>query len=308
MGDTTATAVWPLIGRGEELRLIADALGDRTAPAGVAIIGRAGVGKTRLAREAATAASVAGATVRWAAGTQSAQAIPLGAFAEWATGVHGSPLQLVGAVIERLTAARRGGRAVIFVDDAHLLDDLSAFVLHQVVLRRAAAVIVTIRGGAALPDAVTALWKDGYLQLLELQPLSRTESETLLAGALVGRLDPDCVRRMWESTGGNVLFLRHLVAQEAAARRLVNTGGAWTWTGVPVMSATLIDLIESQVGSVLQPILEAVDLVAVAEPVQLRCCRPWWPIGCGGCRKSRPARSQRHQRRISRAHRPSPLR
>jgi len=270
VGATSVSGLWPLTGRDEELRLIAEALADRREPCGVAIIGRAGVGKTRLAREAATAASIAGATVRWTAGTQSAQAIPLGAFAEWATGSSGSPLQLVAGVIEALSTGPGGNHAVIAVDDAHQLDALSAFVLHQVVLRTAASVIVTIRGGEPVPDAVTALWKDGYLPLLELQPLSYAESETLLCGALTGSVDPECARRMWESTGGNVLYLRHLVAQETAARRLVNTSGTWTWTGTPVMSPTLIDLIESQVGSVPEPVLEAVDLVAIAEPLDLR--------------------------------------
>jgi DNA-binding CsgD family transcriptional regulator len=155
------------------------------------------------------------------------------------------------------------------VDDAHLLDALSAFVLHQIVLRKAASVIVTIRSGEPVTDAVTALWKDGYLPLLELQALSYAESETLLCGALTGNVDPECAQRMWESTGGNVLYLRHLVAQETAAQRLVNTSGTWTWTGTPVMSPTLIDLIESQVGSVPEAVLEAIDLVAVAEPLDV---------------------------------------
>jgi DNA-binding CsgD family transcriptional regulator len=269
VGATSVSGLWPLTGRDEELRLIAEAIADRREPGGVAIIGRAGVGKTRLAREAATAASIVGATVRWTAGTQSAQTIPLGAFAEWATGSSGSPLQLVAGVIEALSTGPGCTHAVIAVDDAHLLDALSAFVLHQVVLRKAASVIVTIRGGEPVSDAVTALWKDGYLPLLELQPLSCAESETLLRGALTSRVDPECARRIWESTGGNVLYLRHLVAQETAAQRLVNTAGTWTWTGTPVISPTLIDLIESQVGSVPEAVLEAVDLVAIAEPLEL---------------------------------------
>ena len=101
---------------------------------------------------------------------------------------------MVGTVIDALTAPG-GARVVVAVDDAHLLDDLSAFVLYQLVLRRAAFVIVTIRSGEAVPDAVTALWKDGYLQLLELQPLSRAESDTLLGGGLAGQVEPDSARR-----------------------------------------------------------------------------------------------------------------
>ena len=46
---------------------------------------------------------------------------------------------------------------VIGVDDAHLLDELSATLVHQLVLRRAASVVLTLRSGEATPDAVTAL-------------------------------------------------------------------------------------------------------------------------------------------------------
>jgi DNA-binding CsgD family transcriptional regulator len=267
---TSVSAVWPLTGRDEELRLITESFGEIGEYGGVAIIGRAGVGKSRLAREAAAAASRAGATARWTAGTQSAQTIPLGAFAQWATDIDGGALQLVGTVINALTSAADSGRAVVAVDDAHLLDDLSATVLHQLVLRKAASVIVTIRSGEPVSDAVTALWKDGYLQLLELQPLSRSESDILLGSALAGDMDPDGARRMWELTGGNVLYLRHLVAQETATQRLVHHAGTWRWTGMPVVSPTLIDLIESQVGAVPDGVLETVDLVAVAEPLDIR--------------------------------------
>jgi len=41
---------WPLTGRGEELRLIGEALADSDRR-GVVIAGQAGVGKTRLARD-----------------------------------------------------------------------------------------------------------------------------------------------------------------------------------------------------------------------------------------------------------------
>jgi DNA-binding CsgD family transcriptional regulator len=259
-----------LTGRDEELRLITESLGARGQAAGVAIVGRAGVGKSRLAREAAAAASRAGATVRWAAGTQSAQMIPLGAFAQWAPDIDGSALQLVGAVIEALTTPGSGARAVVAVDDAHLLDALSATVLHQLVLRDAASVILTIRRGEPVPDAVTALWKDGYLQLLELQPLSRAECDALLGNALAGEIDANSARRMWELTGGNALYLRHLVAQETATHRLVHRAGNWQWTSTPTVSETLIDLIESQVGSLPDAVLEAVDLVAVADPLDTR--------------------------------------
>jgi predicted ATP-dependent serine protease len=64
---------WPPTGRAEELSVIAGVLCADEAYAGVLIAGSAGVGKTRLAREAATTAADRGWAVHWVAGTVAAQ-------------------------------------------------------------------------------------------------------------------------------------------------------------------------------------------------------------------------------------------
>jgi DNA-binding NarL/FixJ family response regulator len=260
---------WPLTGRAEELSVIAGALCADEPYAGVVIAGSAGVGKTRLAREAAAAAADRGWAVRWVAGTVAAQSVPLGALAQWADRLDGDPLQLVGSVIAAVTASPDAAPVLIVVDDARLLDNLSAFVLHQLVLRRAATVIVTIRTGGPAPDAVTALWKDGHLRRLDLQPLSRGESDTLLESALDGPIATACTERAWRLTRGNVLFLHQLVIQESQAGRLVSRDGTWQWTGAMEPSESLIDLVDLRIGTTPEPVLEVIDLVAVAEPLEL---------------------------------------
>ncbi|MGO9731381.1 AAA family ATPase [Mycobacterium sp.] len=191
---------WPLTGRAEELEVIADVLCADGPYAGVVIAGCAGVGKTRLAREAMALAAERGWAVRWIAGTVAAQSVPLGACAQWADRLEGNPLQLVGSVIAKVTASPNDAPVLVVVDDAGLLDNLSAFVLQQLVLRRAATVIATIRTGAPAPDAVTALWKDGHLRRLDLQPLSRGESDALLQSALARPVNSVCAERIWRLT------------------------------------------------------------------------------------------------------------
>src|ERR1700704_4624695 len=100
---------------------------------GIVVCGAAGVGKSRIAREALTSAVSNGCEIRWVVGTSSARGLPLGAFASWAGSAVTDNLQLVRGVIESLTAAASPGAAVVVgVDDVHLLDDLSTFVLHQI--------------------------------------------------------------------------------------------------------------------------------------------------------------------------------
>jgi DNA-binding CsgD family transcriptional regulator len=260
---------WPLTGRAEELEVIADVLGADGPPTGVVISGSPGVGKTRLAREAMAAASRRGMVVRWLAGTLAAQSVPLGACVQWADRLAGNPVQLVGRAIKAITAAPDDTRVLVVVDDAHLLDNLSAFVLHQLVQRHAATVLLTIRTGAQPPDAVTALWKDGHLRRLDLQPLSRAESDGLLQSALGGPVSTACGERMWRMTRGNVLFLHHLVAQEMHAGRLIPRDDHWRWVGTMEVSQTLVDLVDLRVGAAPAAVLEVIDLVAVAEPLEL---------------------------------------
>ena len=149
---------WPLVGRSEELAVIADAtraVADRAR--GIVLSGTAGVGKTRVAREAVAACGPRSARRHWIVGTASARSVPLGAFAGIASDFGPDPLRRVREVIDGLIGDARHGEVVVGVDDAHLLDDLSAFTVHQLVTRRLATVIVTIRSGESTPDAITAI-------------------------------------------------------------------------------------------------------------------------------------------------------
>ena len=66
---------WPLTGREEELAAIDAAMSDPDS-SGVVLHGAAGVGKSRIAREALAHAADAGCTTHWAVATASARALP----------------------------------------------------------------------------------------------------------------------------------------------------------------------------------------------------------------------------------------
>lgn len=258
--------LWPLIGRTEELRVIGEALADETQ-GGMVIAGPAGVGKTRLARAVADAAVHSGWTVRRVAGTVTGRAVTLGAFARWADTTDASPLALAQNVIAGLAAEADGAKLLVLVDDAHVLDDMSALIVHQLALQDAAKVVTTVRTGEPAPDAVTALWKDSLLRRMDLQPLARNESDDLLQAVLGGPVAMDCAKRMWALSYGNVLYLHHLVEHERETGRLTYSEGEWRWAGTPSVSPSLIDVVEQQIGAVPDEVRDVVDLVAIAEPV-----------------------------------------
>jgi DNA-binding CsgD family transcriptional regulator len=259
---------WPLIGRSEEMRAIEAAVSASDA-SGIVVYGAAGVGKSRLAREALSAAESQGCECRWAAGTSSARAIPLGAFTAWAPSGVTDTVQLLRGVIESLTVASSCATVVVCVDDAHLLDDLSIFVVHQIVQRAAAKVILTVRDREPVAAAVQEIWTAGQFDRLDLQPLSLDETSTLLSATLNGPVDPVAVQRLWKLTRGNALYLRNIVEQEVADGRIVQRDGYWRWLGEPVMPPGLVELIESRIGALPAPVSDVIDALAVGEPIEL---------------------------------------
>ena len=109
--------------------------------------------------------------------------LPLGAFTAWAPSDAAETVQLVRGVIESLTAPP-GQRVMVGVDDVHLLDDLSTFVVHQIVQRRAAKVVLTVRDGEPFPP--------------RYRRYGRAASSS---GSICGRCratkPPRCCRRRW---------------------------------------------------------------------------------------------------------------
>ena len=176
-------------------------------------------------------------------------------------------------MIESLTAASPGTTVVVGVDDVHLLDDLSTFVVHQIVQRAAAKLVLTVRDGEPMPAGIQELWKAGQFDRLDLQPLSADDTTTLLSASLDGSVDSHAASRLWELTRGNVLYLRHIVEQEVGDGRLEKEHGYWQWIGDPIMPCSLVELIESRIGALPTAVGAVIDALAIGEPIELAALR-----------------------------------
>ncbi|MFC9896937.1 LuxR C-terminal-related transcriptional regulator [Nocardia sp. NPDC127579] len=254
---------WPMIERETEFEAIRSAL-TGTTYVGTVLTGDAGVGKTTLARQATAAV---GGNIRWVAGTESARSIPLGVFAHM-VGVYTAhdPVTFMSAAREALLA---DGHTIIGVDDAHLLDQLSATLLLQLAIDKAAHIVATVRSGVPVPDAVTSLWKDGHLLRIDLNPFTQRQSVDLVESMLGGQLEGFTANLMWESSGGNALFLRHLVegALEAGTLRQVN--GVWQLRGRAAVTSELAALLEDRVEQLPEEVLRVLELLTFCEPIDL---------------------------------------
>lgn len=258
---------WPLTGRTPELDAAVAAL-RRCDSRGVVLAGGAGVGKTRLAREILARVTDRRTTIRWIGATASSAAVPLGCLAHLIPGTGTADLPgVLDRVARELHPPGRTGRTVVAVDDAHLLDAVSAGVVNQLALHHGVALVVTLRTGEAAPDAVTALWTDGHLDRLDLEPLARPETTSLLESVLEGPVEASSIRRLWRVTAGNPLYLQHLVEGERAAGNLQAVGGVWRWRGDPALRPQLVELVEARIGSLPSAVGRVLELLAYREPL-----------------------------------------
>ncbi|MFY9918534.1 MAG: AAA family ATPase, partial [Mycobacterium sp.] len=256
-----------LTGRDSELGAIRRALSGAGNHCGVVICGAAGVGKTRLAREVLARAQAAGERTNWITGTESARPLPLGAFTGSITETAPGSMPDVGRLINSFVAQQRQGKVLIGVDDAHLLDGLSAHVVHQLAQTRGPRLVVTLRTGEAEPDAVTALWKDGLLARLDLEPLSEAGTRSLIESTLDGAVDARSAQRFWKLTGGNALFLRQLLTDQITAGRMRQVAGVWMWDDRVAVSQNITDMVGRQLGELSEGVALVVDTLSQCEPL-----------------------------------------
>ena len=255
---------WPVVQRDNEYTTIQSALVDQQGVCGIVLVGDAGVGKTTLARLVTQALPV---RVQWVAGTESARSIPLGVFAHLVgSATSRDPVAFLAAARETILSE---GHSVIGVDDAHLLDQLSATLLHQLALDGSVRIVATVRSGETVPDAITSLWKDGYLQRLHLMPFTKDQCVTLIESALGGRVEGLSADLMWESSGGNALYVKHLVEGALEAGTLRQVRGVWQLRGRTAVTSELASLLDSRVDQLPDNVLHALRLLTFCEPLDL---------------------------------------
>ena len=255
---------WPVVRRDNEYTRIRTALVDQPGICGIVIIGDAGVGKTMLARSVTQALPT---RVQWVVGTESARSIPLGVFAHFVgSATSRDPVAFLVAARETIISE---GNSVIGVDDAHLLDQLSATLLHQLALDGSVRIVATVRSGESVPDAITSLWKDGYLRRLHLTPFTKEQCIGLIEQALGGRVEGLSADLMWEASGGNALFVRHLVDGALEADTLRQVRGVWQLRGRTAVTSELASLLDARVDQLSDDVLHVLRLLTFCEPLDL---------------------------------------
>jgi len=259
---------WPLVGRAEEQRFISDAITDPDR-AGVLVAGRAGVGKTRLIHEVLR--TTYGRHLERITASESVRPLPFGAFAQLLPSNLNEVDQfdLLSILGQHLQRRAKGRPIVLAVDDVHLLDGLSAGFIDYLAIRGIATVLLTLRSGSPVPDALGRLCRNGDIPRLELQALSRSEFDEMLEGALDGIIESTSRERMWEATRGNVLFARELLADVLEAGELRQVHGVWEWAGGVGPAPRLQEAIAARLDGLPDLGRRFLELLSVGEPLAL---------------------------------------
>ena len=281
---TDSRSEWPIVARDDEFRQALAALDDSAEFQGVALVGESGVGKSTLARALAKTVESAGRTVCFVLGTQTGCAVPLGAFSRSVTvdAAH-EPAAMLAAAHKTLEQEEN---LVVLVDDAQLLDPLSATLVHQLAASGSARLIVTIRSGEAVPDAVTALLKERLLLSLHIDAFTREQTGELARAVLGGAVEPRLIDELYSRTAGNPLLLRGLLSAGRESGVLVHKVEGWQLQGPLHPDRELYDLLEFQLRSLAPEELEAVEVLAAGELLE-------WEILRGLCDPEAVARLER---------------
>jgi DNA-binding SARP family transcriptional activator/DNA-binding CsgD family transcriptional regulator len=265
----TLTRLWPLFGRDNVLW---QATGALASGRGVVLVGDPGVGKTRLAQELLASVRRRRLPARWVAATQAAASIPFGPLAHLlpdSLPAGGDRLRSLQRTLTAMVELGEGGRLVLGVDDAHLLDEHSAALVHLGVSSGVLQVVATTRAGVSTPDWVTALWKDDLAERIEVRRLARKDTIALAAAILGGDLDQRTAHLLWRAALGNPLYLRELLVTGLGSGRLRRADGLWRWRGALQVGSRLEDVVGSHLGQLSPELRATLETVAVAQQAEL---------------------------------------
>jgi DNA-binding CsgD family transcriptional regulator len=267
-----ASAAWPLVGRASALDLACAAL---AGGSDVLVTGPLGVGRTRLAEEVLARAEARGDRVVRLTVTRAAATIPFGAATPLLPTGEAEP-DAGSSTTGTLLAARqafaeraRDGVVLVGVDDAHLLDEATATLLAALAEDGHIRLVLTVRSGDHVPEAVDALWRGKGWCHIELAELTEAEVRELLTQVLDGEVESATVERLWEATRGNVLFLRELCRDAIDAGTLALRHGVWAWAPGPFTGPRLHDLVAGRIGALTVEERHVAGLLALGEPLSL---------------------------------------
>jgi len=260
-------ARWPVIPRESERDAVLSLLGGPRARS-VMVRGPSGVGKTTLGSHVAQALRADGRTVVPVIGLAELVEVPLGALAPVLASSGRSDLGGVGERVQELIGVIGGDpqKYVLVVDDAPLLDSVSASVLYQLVRVFGVTTVLTGRDSHDLSGPIARLLHENLVEVIDLDGLSLEHSQSILQQYLGGTLRPESLRTLFEASRGNPLMLRELVLAAARAGGIRRGDFGWE-VSVEALPKHVRATIGDRVQQLTEIERELARMIAIAQPI-----------------------------------------
>ncbi|ALV44550.1 hypothetical protein MB46_02475 [Arthrobacter alpinus] len=213
-------------------------------------------------------------------GTPSLSAVPFGALAPFLRGVRGDNLGLRTQVFRAVLTAiddLRGSQdgdldelALIVLDDAHAVDSSTAELLVNLVLAGSVSLVASHLRSGGMPEPLPRLWSAGLAENIDMTPLTRDQTHSYCQALLQGPVALQTSWFFWSSAKGNPLLIKLLVSEAVDDGLLAQSRGIWVYQEGPrTVGRSLRDAVTQQIRGLSIHAEEALDLVALAEPVPL---------------------------------------
>lgn len=204
--------------------------------------------------------------VHWISGTTASRQVPLSAFAAWIDYDVTDPLRRISDLVATLSARPK---QIVVIDDIDHLDEQSMLVVARLRSRESVAILAVLRDESSPSTAVADLLRDRTVPVMTVSPLTAAETEEFLLAGLRGRLSAPLSARLWTLTRGNPLYLIALCEANLEQGTLACRDGTWVMNSDLHVPESLATMIEAQLGGASDAVLEVVDTVALAEPLDM---------------------------------------
>lgn len=236
---------------------------------GIAILGPAGVGKSRLLFELVDRAGEMGMATFRAVASDSTRSVPFAPFvALLPDGPTQDRLAMLRSARGALEKKKNQQGLLIAVDDAHHLDATSLAFLLGALSHGSATVAITARSSEPMESDLVDLWTNGVVRRIDVDPLDRDRSREL-AEATLGRLAPELEQELWRLSEGNPLLLHELIEGARGTVVTQDVEGIWVLNGPLAESARLGDLVTSRLSALSDAVRAAMAVIALGSPVPL---------------------------------------
>ncbi|BAS13367.1 hypothetical protein AHiyo8_16700 [Arthrobacter sp. Hiyo8] len=273
MDDTEGTHTPPPIIRAAELQEIVIALSG-PEPAGIVISGPGGSGMTTLLD---AAASVLGGSFSVIAHnvSESFADIPFGIAMALVPDLPARAKVWPGSIVAACRkavrgAATSGSAALLVLDNIDFLDDMSLWLLSQLLVEPDIRLIATHRSDRPLRMELMESVVSRQLSVVTLDDLTQEQLREFLDDRLGGRAARSLVRDIHTLTGGNLQTAKLLVDEAAARGEIVEQADSWMLSGpIRLDGSQALELTRHRLEGYSVPQRQVVDILAVGEPIPL---------------------------------------